>query len=136
MFVKKSVCSTGVGMSANQMYREDGTPCSEHEYEDRSIHFCLDRENHTYLYGVFDGHDGAKAAYFASQVRYYMFSLVRDWSLYHELLWLLEVIICLEWKSYFQRILLIYSYYTSSDLDHVRHIHSFKIKFIVTDHLL
>ncbi|ROT73692.1 Mitogen-activated protein kinase kinase kinase 7-interacting protein 1 [Penaeus vannamei] len=58
---------SGVGMSANQMYREDGTPCSEHEYEDRSIHFCLDRENHTYLYGVFDGHDGAKAAYFASQ---------------------------------------------------------------------
>lgn len=57
-------------MSANQMYREDGTPCSEHEYEDRSIHFCLDRENHTYLYGVFDGHDGAKAAYFASQVKH------------------------------------------------------------------
>lgn len=55
-------------MSANQMYREDGTPCSEHEYEDRSIHFCLDHENATYLYGVFDGHDGAKAAYFASQV--------------------------------------------------------------------
>ncbi|KAK3851649.1 hypothetical protein Pcinc_041719 [Petrolisthes cinctipes] len=58
---------SGVGMSANQMYREDGTPCSEHEYEDRSIHFCLDRENSTFLYGVFDGHDGAKAAYFASQ---------------------------------------------------------------------
>ncbi|KAA0185234.1 hypothetical protein HAZT_HAZT009318 [Hyalella azteca] len=56
-----------VGMSANQMYREDGTPCSAHEYEDRSIHFCLDRENQTYLYAVFDGHDGAKAAYFASQ---------------------------------------------------------------------
>ncbi|XP_068207269.1 TGF-beta-activated kinase 1 and MAP3K7-binding protein 1-like isoform X2 [Palaemon carinicauda] len=54
-------------MSANQMYREDGTPCSEHEFEDRSIHFCLDRENNTYLYGVFDGHDGARAAYFASQ---------------------------------------------------------------------
>ena len=60
--------SAGVGMSANQVYREDGTPCSAHEYEDRSIHFCLDRENHTYLYAVFDGHDGAKAAYFASQV--------------------------------------------------------------------
>ncbi|XP_050722481.1 TGF-beta-activated kinase 1 and MAP3K7-binding protein 1-like [Eriocheir sinensis] len=58
---------SGVGMSANQMYREDGTPCSEHEYEDRSIHFCLDQPNGTYLYGVFDGHDGAKAAYFASQ---------------------------------------------------------------------
>ncbi|KAK7079552.1 PHOsphatase [Halocaridina rubra] len=58
---------SGVGMSANQMYREDGTPCSEHEFEDRSIHFCLDRDNSTYLYGVFDGHDGAKAAYFASQ---------------------------------------------------------------------
>lgn len=58
---------SGVGMSANQMYREDGTPCSEHEYEDRSIHFCLDQQNGTYLYGVFDGHDGAKAAYFASQ---------------------------------------------------------------------
>ena len=55
-------------MSANQVYREDGTPCSAHEYEDRSIHFCLDRENQTYLYAVFDGHDGAKAAYFASQV--------------------------------------------------------------------
>lgn len=58
---------SGVGMSANQMYREDGTPCSEHEYEDRSIHFCLDQQNSTYLYGVFDGHDGARAAYFASQ---------------------------------------------------------------------
>ena len=59
---------SGVGMSANQMYREDGTPCSEHEYEDRSFHFCLDKDNNTFLYGVFDGHDGAKAAYFASQV--------------------------------------------------------------------
>ncbi|CAL4084288.1 unnamed protein product, partial [Meganyctiphanes norvegica] len=58
---------SGVGMSANQMYREDGTPCSEHEYEDRSIHFCLDKENGIYLYGVFDGHDSARAAYFASQ---------------------------------------------------------------------
>lgn len=66
---------TGVGMSANQVYREDGTPCSAHEYEDRSIHFCLDRENQTFLYAVFDGHDGAKAAYFSSQV-------------YHELLYL------------------------------------------------
>ena len=62
----------GVGMSANQMYREDGTPCSEHEYEDRSFHFCLDRDNNTFLYGVFDGHDGAKAAYFASQVNLIM----------------------------------------------------------------
>lgn len=82
ILVKESVFFTGVGMSANQMYREDGTPCSEHEYEDRSIHFCLDRENNTYLYGVFDGHDGAKAAYFASQVEYYFF-LVKNSSLYH-----------------------------------------------------
>ncbi|XP_076042482.1 TGF-beta-activated kinase 1 and MAP3K7-binding protein 1-like isoform X2 [Oratosquilla oratoria] len=58
---------SGCGMSANQIYREDGTPFSAHEYEDRSIHFALDKENYTYLYGVFDGHDGAKAAYFASQ---------------------------------------------------------------------
>ena len=55
-------------MSANQIYREDGTPESAHEYEDRSIHFCLDQDNQTYLYGVFDGHDGANAAHFASQV--------------------------------------------------------------------
>lgn len=67
----------GVGMSANQMYREDGTPCSAHEYEDRSIHFCLDQQNGTYLYGVFDGHDGAKAAYFASQVEN-----TKSWCLY------------------------------------------------------
>ena len=67
-------------MSANQMYREDGTPCSEHEYEDRSIHFCLDQKNSTYLYGVFDGHDGAKAAYFASQVSSAkVYSRIRDW---------------------------------------------------------
>ena len=64
-------------MFANQVYREDGTPCSAHEYEDRSIHFCLDRENQTYLYAVFDGHDGAKAAYFASQVSLFrLFGLV------------------------------------------------------------
>jgi len=53
---------SGVGLSANQAYGRAG---SAHEYEDRSLRLRLGRSGA--LYAVFDGYDGAKAAYFASQ---------------------------------------------------------------------
>lgn len=59
------MCKTsGVGFLTNQRYREDGGRREEHEFEDRSFHFNVDS---TYLYGVFDGHDGARAADFTVQ---------------------------------------------------------------------
>lgn len=48
----------------NQRYREDGGRREEHEFEDRSFHFNVDD---TYLYGVFDGHDGPRASDFTVQ---------------------------------------------------------------------
>ncbi|XP_069124161.1 LOW QUALITY PROTEIN: TGF-beta-activated kinase 1 and MAP3K7-binding protein 1-like [Argopecten irradians] len=60
------VCQlSGIGFSTNQAYREDGLRRELHEFEDRSFHFKLDDD--CYLYGVFDGHDGSKAANFTSQ---------------------------------------------------------------------
>ncbi|PNF39628.1 hypothetical protein B7P43_G05679 [Cryptotermes secundus] len=56
---------SGVGFSTNQIYREDGCRQEEHQFEDRSFHCCVD-EN-TFLYGVFDGHEGVQAATFALQ---------------------------------------------------------------------
>ena len=56
--------ASGVGFLTNQRYREDGGRREEHEFEDRSFHFNVDG---TCLYGVFDGHDGPKAADFAVQ---------------------------------------------------------------------
>ncbi|XP_059489069.1 TGF-beta-activated kinase 1 and MAP3K7-binding protein 1-like [Neocloeon triangulifer] len=56
---------SGVGLSTNQIYREDGYRQEDHEFEDRSFHFQLDDQ--TFLYGVFDGHDGIQAATFALQ---------------------------------------------------------------------
>ena len=59
------VCKlSGVGFLTNQRYREDGGRREEHEFEDRSFHFNIDG---TYLYGVFDGHDGCRASDFAVQ---------------------------------------------------------------------
>ena len=55
----------GVGFSTNQIYREDGGRQEEHPFEDRSFHFRYD--DSTFLYGVFDGHEGTKAANFALQ---------------------------------------------------------------------
>ncbi|XP_013386022.1 TGF-beta-activated kinase 1 and MAP3K7-binding protein 1 [Lingula anatina] len=55
---------SGVGFSTNQIYREDGFRREEHEFEDRSFHFRVDD---VYLYGLFDGHDGARASNFAAQ---------------------------------------------------------------------
>lgn len=55
----------GVGSSTNQLYREDGMRQEEHPCEDRSFHIRVD--NDTYLYGVFDGHEGGEAAQFALQ---------------------------------------------------------------------
>lgn len=55
---------SGVGFSTNQVYRRDGTPSEQHEFEDKSFHFRVDD---TYFYGLFDGHCGKKAAHFAAQ---------------------------------------------------------------------
>ncbi|XP_012280880.1 TGF-beta-activated kinase 1 and MAP3K7-binding protein 1 [Orussus abietinus] len=60
------VCKqSGVGFSTNQIYREDGYRQEEHPFEDRSFHCHYD--DSTFLYGVFDGHEGTKAANFALQ---------------------------------------------------------------------
>ncbi|KAI4479641.1 PREDICTED: TGF-beta-activated kinase 1 and MAP3K7-binding protein 1-like [Polistes canadensis] len=60
------VCKqSGVGFSTNQIYREDGYRQEEHPFEDRSFHCKYD--DTTFLYGVFDGHEGTKAANFAMQ---------------------------------------------------------------------
>ncbi|CAG2235062.1 TGF-beta-activated kinase 1 and MAP3K7-binding protein 1-like [Mytilus edulis] len=61
------VCQlSGVGFSTNQLYREDGFRQEEHEFEDRSFHFRL-LDTESFLYGVFDGHDGSRVANFAAQ---------------------------------------------------------------------
>ncbi|XP_012223011.1 TGF-beta-activated kinase 1 and MAP3K7-binding protein 1 [Linepithema humile] len=60
------VCKqSGVGFSTNQIYREDGYRQEEHQFEDRSFHCRYD--DSTFLYAVFDGHEGTKAANFAMQ---------------------------------------------------------------------
>ncbi|EDV27983.1 uncharacterized protein TRIADDRAFT_21120, partial [Trichoplax adhaerens] len=61
------VCpSTGIGTVTNERIAPDGiSSCHEHEYDDCS--FRLHYGNGSYLYGVFDGHDGKRAAVFASQ---------------------------------------------------------------------
>lgn len=55
----------GVGFSTNQIYREDGYRQEEHAFEDRSFHCRYD--DSTFIYAVFDGHEGTKAANFAMQ---------------------------------------------------------------------
>ncbi|EFN64766.1 Mitogen-activated protein kinase kinase kinase 7-interacting protein 1 [Camponotus floridanus] len=60
------VCKqSGVGFSTNQIYRESGYRQEEHPFEDRSFHCRYD--DSTFLYAVFDGHEGTKAANFAMQ---------------------------------------------------------------------
>lgn len=60
------VCKqSGVGFSTNQIYREDGYRQEEHPFEDRSFHCRYD--DSTFLYAVFDGHEGTKGANFAMQ---------------------------------------------------------------------
>lgn len=60
------VCKqSGVGFSTNIIYREDGYRQEEHPFEDRSFHCRYD--DSTFLYGVFDGHEGTKVANFAMQ---------------------------------------------------------------------
>lgn len=56
---------TGIGLSTNLIYREDGVRQEEHGFEDASFHWQLD--DNTYLYGVFDGHEGIQIALFALQ---------------------------------------------------------------------
>ncbi|XP_025089983.1 TGF-beta-activated kinase 1 and MAP3K7-binding protein 1-like isoform X2 [Pomacea canaliculata] len=56
---------SGVGLSTNQIYREDGNRREEHECEDRNFHFR--HAGNCYLYGVFDGHNGSRVADFAAQ---------------------------------------------------------------------
>uniref|UniRef100_A0A0B6ZFE9 TGF-beta-activated kinase 1 and MAP3K7-binding protein 1 n=1 Tax=Arion vulgaris TaxID=1028688 RepID=A0A0B6ZFE9_9EUPU len=55
---------SGVGLSTNQIYREDGNRREAHDFEDRNFHF---RHDSCFLYGVFDGHNGARVADFAAQ---------------------------------------------------------------------
>ncbi|KAH9504077.1 PHOsphatase [Bulinus truncatus] len=55
---------SGVGLSTNQIYREDGNRREAHENEDRNFHF---RHDSCFLYGVFDGHNGTRVADFAAQ---------------------------------------------------------------------
>ncbi|XP_037090762.1 TGF-beta-activated kinase 1 and MAP3K7-binding protein 1-like [Pollicipes pollicipes] len=60
------VCNnSGVGYETNKAYRRDGYRTQEHTQEDYSFHFELDTD--LCLYGVFDGHDGSRAAHFAQQ---------------------------------------------------------------------
>ncbi|KAK0082632.1 hypothetical protein PV325_010080 [Microctonus aethiopoides] len=60
------VCkNSGLGFSTNQIYREDGYRQEEHSFEDRSFHCKYDES--TFLYGIFDGHEGSQAANFALQ---------------------------------------------------------------------
>ncbi|XP_067671924.1 TGF-beta-activated kinase 1 and MAP3K7-binding protein 1-like [Haliotis asinina] len=56
---------SGVGFSTNQIYRDDGHRREEHEFEDKSFHFRP--FDGCFLYGMFDGHSGSKAANFAAQ---------------------------------------------------------------------
>ncbi|XP_005094474.1 TGF-beta-activated kinase 1 and MAP3K7-binding protein 1 isoform X2 [Aplysia californica] len=55
---------SGVGLSTNQVYREDGNRREAHGCEDRNFHFSHDN---CFLYGVFDGHNGTRVADFAAQ---------------------------------------------------------------------
>ncbi|GFR68274.1 TGF-beta-activated kinase 1 and MAP3K7-binding protein 1-like [Elysia marginata] len=55
---------SGVGLSTNQIYREDGNRREAHAFEDRNFHF---RHDSCFLYGVFDGHNGTRVADFAAQ---------------------------------------------------------------------
>lgn len=60
------VCKqSGVGSCTNQIYREDGYRQEEHKFEDRSFHCKFD--DTSYLYEVFDGHEGCKAVDFCFQ---------------------------------------------------------------------
>ncbi|XP_058793632.1 TGF-beta-activated kinase 1 and MAP3K7-binding protein 1-like [Phymastichus coffea] len=60
------VCKqSGIGQSTNQTYREGGFRQEEHTFEDKSFHCKYD--DSTFLYAVFDGHQGSKAATFAMQ---------------------------------------------------------------------
>jgi TAK1-binding protein 1 len=65
IFVNKMLfIYSGVGLSTNQIYREDGYRQQDHEFEDGSFHCQLDDE--TFLYGVFDGHEGVQVILFLS----------------------------------------------------------------------
>lgn len=64
VYIVVHICA-GVGFSTNQIYREDGYRQEEHPFEDRSFHCRCD--DSTFLYGVFDGHEGTKVANFAMQ---------------------------------------------------------------------
>ena len=61
------VCpSTGIATVTNERIDPDGNS-SSHEHECEDCSFRLHYENRDCLYGVFDGHDGKRAAVFASQ---------------------------------------------------------------------
>ena len=61
------VCiKSGVGFQANQRYRQGGGRREFHELEDRNFNLRLPNSN-VGVYAVFDGHEGAAVANYASQ---------------------------------------------------------------------
>ncbi|XP_078490000.1 TGF-beta-activated kinase 1 and MAP3K7-binding protein 1-like [Ciona intestinalis] len=54
-----------VGMASNVAYLTDGRQTEAFPYEDRAFNFATDYD--CYLYGVFDGYDGSRAAHFAAE---------------------------------------------------------------------
>ena len=61
--VPRQTSETSVASLENARYRQGEVPRAEHPNEDR--HFTLD-DGYCKVYGVFDGHDGPRAAGFAS----------------------------------------------------------------------
>ena len=58
-----------MGLSTNQIYKEDGHRREAHSFEDSSFHFKIDSGDSDviFFYGVFNGTDGSSVADFAAQ---------------------------------------------------------------------
>ncbi|VDP23017.1 unnamed protein product [Soboliphyme baturini] len=56
---------SGVGFVSNAMYRRDGQPSHEHNFEDACIR--LRSASDISLYCVIDGHDGSQVAEYVAQ---------------------------------------------------------------------
>lgn len=58
-----------MGLSTNQIYKEDGHRREAHSFEDSSFHFKIDSGDNDsiFLYGVFNGTEGSSVADFAAQ---------------------------------------------------------------------
>lgn len=58
-------CIVGVGYLTRQRYNELGQRREELESEDVSLRCCYDNVSTVWLYGIFNGHNGAESACFA-----------------------------------------------------------------------